>query len=216
MLTTPWRLLITCRTRYKVLTKADSKDMNLSKLREIVKDRETWRAAVHGVTKSWTRLSDWTTTTGLSALEDVLRSELHSHLLWESSLNLEGWTQVLLMLSPACAHAVSVSSLLHCVEMSNDLPSFVLSISPAQRRVSFVLLAWPYSWHRSGCSLNTYWMCCMGYTLCAEITGAYNQMVKRMRLGVRPSGFKSWPAVWPWASYLTPLCINVSFLKWWK
>ena len=34
------------------------KDMNLSKLREIVKDRETWRAAVHGVTKSWTRLSD--------------------------------------------------------------------------------------------------------------------------------------------------------------
>ena len=47
------------------------------------------------------------------------------------------------------------------------------------------------------CSLNTYWMCCMGYTLCAEITVAYNQMVKSMRLGVRPSGFKSWPAVWP-------------------
>ena len=35
----------------------DSADMNLSKLREIVKDREVWRAAVHGVTKSWTRLS---------------------------------------------------------------------------------------------------------------------------------------------------------------
>ena len=31
----------------------DSMDMSLSKLREIVKDRETWRAAVHGVTKSW-------------------------------------------------------------------------------------------------------------------------------------------------------------------
>ena len=38
----------------------DSVGMNLSKLREIVKDRETWRAAVHGVTKSWTRLNDWT------------------------------------------------------------------------------------------------------------------------------------------------------------
>ena len=37
-------------------------DMNLSKLREIVvKDREAWRAAVHGVAKSWTWLSDWTT-----------------------------------------------------------------------------------------------------------------------------------------------------------
>ena len=36
----------------------DSTDMNLSKLRELVMDREAWRAAVHGVTKSQTRLSD--------------------------------------------------------------------------------------------------------------------------------------------------------------
>ena len=33
-------------------------DMSLSKLQEIVKDRKAWRAAVHGVTKSWTRLSN--------------------------------------------------------------------------------------------------------------------------------------------------------------
>ena len=39
----------------------DSMDMNLSKFWEIVKDREAWHAAVHGVEKSWTRLSDWTT-----------------------------------------------------------------------------------------------------------------------------------------------------------
>ena len=36
----------------------DSMDMNLSKLWEIVKDREAWHAAVHGVPKSWTRLGD--------------------------------------------------------------------------------------------------------------------------------------------------------------
>ena len=36
----------------------DSVDMSLSKLQEIVKDREAWHAAVHGVTKSQTRLSD--------------------------------------------------------------------------------------------------------------------------------------------------------------
>ena len=38
----------------------DSMDMSLSKLREIVMDREAWHAAIHGVTKSRTRLSDWT------------------------------------------------------------------------------------------------------------------------------------------------------------
>ena len=35
-------------------------DMSLSELRELVKDREDWRAAIHGVAKSWTRLRDWT------------------------------------------------------------------------------------------------------------------------------------------------------------
>ena len=36
----------------------DSMDMSLSELRELVMDREAWRAAIHGVSKSWTRLSN--------------------------------------------------------------------------------------------------------------------------------------------------------------
>ena len=40
----------------------DSMDVNLSELRELVMDREAWRAAIHGVAKSRTRLSDFTLT----------------------------------------------------------------------------------------------------------------------------------------------------------
>ena len=47
----------------------NSMNMNLSKLWEIVEDRGAWLAAVHGVAKSWTRLSDFTLTSHFHALE---------------------------------------------------------------------------------------------------------------------------------------------------
>ena len=54
----------------------DSMDMSLSKLREIVMDRETWGAAVHGVTKNWTWLSNWTK---LIKLPGTILSTFHTY-----------------------------------------------------------------------------------------------------------------------------------------
>ena len=60
----------------------DSMDVDLSKLQEIMKDREAWHATVHGVTKNRTRLSDSTTTTNKTpglGQEDPLEKEMATH-----------------------------------------------------------------------------------------------------------------------------------------
>ena len=63
----------------------DSMDMNLGKLQEMVRDREVWCAAVHGVTKSWTWLGDWTTTT--------TTTKPKSSGTWVSCLGLNEWVR---------------------------------------------------------------------------------------------------------------------------
>ena len=77
-------------------------DVSLSELRELVMDREAWRAVIHGVTKSWTQLSDWSDLIWLicisylymleiNLLPVILFANIFSHLV--------GYSFVLLMVS---------------------------------------------------------------------------------------------------------------------
>ena len=60
----------------------DSMDVSLSELRELVMDREAWRAVIHGVAKSWTGLNDWT----------ELNKTSFTSSFWCLSLYLKTWT----------------------------------------------------------------------------------------------------------------------------
>ena len=67
----------------------DSMDINLNKLWEIVKDREAWCAAVHGFTKSQTRLCDWTTTIPWKSQMNTLANSTFRSIIYFGSCNLD-------------------------------------------------------------------------------------------------------------------------------
>ena len=58
----------------------NSMDMNLNRLQEMVKDRAAWHAAIHGVTRSWTQLSNWPITATICSVNPFTRWYIHLRL----------------------------------------------------------------------------------------------------------------------------------------
>ena len=80
----------------------DSMDMSVSKLREVVKDRTAWHAAVHGVTKSQTWLSNWTTTTRTYCVAQGTLLNVTWQPGWEGRMGENGY--IYIWLSPFAVH----------------------------------------------------------------------------------------------------------------
>ena len=73
----------------------DLMDVSVSELREMVMDREAWRAAIHGVTKSQTRLSNWTELNFIVAMRNLRQTwvKVEGSVSWIKSLVRTSWAE---------------------------------------------------------------------------------------------------------------------------
>ena len=108
----------------------DSTDMNLGKLQGTVEDREAWRAAVHRVAKSQTRLSDWTTT--------ICKAYLSSHIVKGSKWRLWSFPPLLTYYGHHYHQLFVFHFLINTMEMCPQKPNVMTAIAVTYKLFSIM------------------------------------------------------------------------------
>ena len=138
----------------------DLMDMNLSELRELVMDREAWRAVIHGVAKSRTRLSNWTELNWLiwpSIDEKCNCTRWHQNYINQGSTNHDSWAEALLLADFVtevwlCTQPCwSLCHLCVCVCFCTPVPSWAAAIETTRPLKPQMFTVWPFiqrvRWH---------------------------------------------------------------------